>query len=227
MLVVPRDAVVLEGEQAYVLVQRGGRFERQDVGVGAVGATDAVVDAAASRKASPSRATPRRCSTRPGGRADGRRAEVPRTLIAVVVIAVVDRRRGGRDERPSAAAIPNVTTVDVTHGDFVDYIQIRGDIRPAKSIVLAAPLQSGGDLQITKLVKNGATVKKGDIVVEFDATTLQQRLAERRSDLKSAEGEIDAGPGAAEDQRRGAQDGADEGASTTSSERSSISASAI
>src|SRR5262249_23312806 len=87
--------------------------------------------------------------------------------------------------------IPNATTVDVTHGDFVDFIQIRGDIRPAKSIVLDAPLQSGGDLQITKLVKNGATVKKGEIVVEFDATTLEQRLAERQSDLKSAEGEIE------------------------------------
>ena len=74
----------------------------------------------------------------------------------------------------------------MTHGDFVDYIQIRGDIRPAKSIVLAAPLQSGGDLQIVKLVKNGAAVKKGDVLVEFDATTLQQRLLERQSDLKPA-----------------------------------------
>jgi HlyD family secretion protein len=112
-----------------------------------------------------------------------------RTLIAIVVIAVVI---AGAAVAMNALgeSIPNVTTVDVTHGDFVDFIQIRGDIRPAKSIALDAPLQSGGDLQITKLVKNGATVKKGDIVVEFDATTLEQRLAERRSDLKSAEGEI-------------------------------------
>jgi HlyD family secretion protein len=43
MLVVPRDAVIADGEQAYVMVQRGGKFERQDVGVGEVGATDAVV----------------------------------------------------------------------------------------------------------------------------------------------------------------------------------------
>jgi HlyD family secretion protein len=87
--------------------------------------------------------------------------------------------------------IPNITTAEVTRGDFVDYIQIRGDIRPAKSIQLAAPLEAGGELQIVKLVKNGAAVKKGDIVVEFDATTLNQRLMERRSELKTAEGEIE------------------------------------
>ena len=86
---------------------------------------------------------------------------------------------------------PNVTTAEVTRGDFVDYIQIRGDIRPAKSIVLAAPLQAGGEMQIVKLVANGAVVKKGDVVVEFDATSLQQRLQERQSELKTADGEIE------------------------------------
>src|SRR5262252_4462611 len=103
-------------------------------------------------------------------------------VAAIAAAAVAMKAVGG--------AAPNATTVAVTHGEFVDYIQIRGDIRPAKSIVLAAPLQSGGDLQIVKLVKNGAAVKKGDILVEFDATQLTQRLAERQSDLKSAEGEI-------------------------------------
>jgi HlyD family secretion protein len=112
-----------------------------------------------------------------------------RALIVVAVIVVVAAAAVAMTAVGSGA--PNITTVEVTHGDFVDYIQIRGDIRPAKSIVLSAPLQSGGDLQITKLVKNGATVKKGDVLVEFDATALEQRLAERRSDLKSAEGEIE------------------------------------
>jgi multidrug efflux pump subunit AcrA (membrane-fusion protein) len=113
-----------------------------------------------------------------------RRVLVIVAVVAVVALAAVAMNAVGD-------SVPNVTTVDVTHGDFVDFIQIRGDIRPAKSIVLSAPLQSGGDLQITKLVKNGATVKKGDVLVEFDATSLQQRLAERQSDLKSAQGEID------------------------------------
>ena len=42
-LVVPRDAVVLEGEQPYVMVQRGGRLQRQDVAVGATSAHEAIV----------------------------------------------------------------------------------------------------------------------------------------------------------------------------------------
>jgi len=44
-LVVPRDAIVLEGEQAYVRVQRGGKFDRQDVTVGSMNTHEAVVTA--------------------------------------------------------------------------------------------------------------------------------------------------------------------------------------
>ena len=40
---VPRDSVVSDGEQAYVMVQRGGRFERQDVVLGAASTYQAVV----------------------------------------------------------------------------------------------------------------------------------------------------------------------------------------
>jgi HlyD family secretion protein len=43
VLVVPRDSVVLEGEQAFVRVQRGGRFERQEVGVGAMNTHEIVI----------------------------------------------------------------------------------------------------------------------------------------------------------------------------------------
>jgi multidrug efflux pump subunit AcrA (membrane-fusion protein) len=115
----------------------------------------------------------------------GRRRGVLAALAAIVVAAGV-----GVAMTAGGGAAPDVTTLPVVKGDFIDYIQIRGDIRPAKSIVLNAPVQSGGDLLITKLVKNGTSVKKGDVLVEFDATTLQQRLQERQSDLKSAEADI-------------------------------------
>jgi multidrug efflux pump subunit AcrA (membrane-fusion protein) len=106
-------------------------------------------------------------------------------LAAIVVAAAV-----GVAMTAGGGSTPDVTTLPVVKGDFIDYIQIRGDIRPVKSIVLNAPVQSGGDLLITKLVKNGTSVKKGDILVQFDATTLDQRLQERQSDLKAAEADI-------------------------------------
>jgi len=43
-LVVPRDAVVVEGEHAYVRVKRGGSFERQDVTLGAMNTHEVVVN---------------------------------------------------------------------------------------------------------------------------------------------------------------------------------------
>ena len=116
-----------------------------------------------------------------------------KSLIGVAVAAVAAVVIGGAAVAMNArtATIPNVTTSAVTRGDFVDYIQIRGDIRPAKSIVLAAPLQAGGDMQILKLVKNGGAVKQGEVVVEFDATMLRQRLQDRRSELTQALKEIE------------------------------------
>ena len=103
--------------------------------------------------------------------------------VAVVVIA------GGFVMATRADVAPNVPMIDVVRGDFVDYLQLRGDIRPAKSIVLSAPTQAG-ELQIVKLAKNGTPVKAGDVLVEFDATTLKQRMQEKLSELKQSDAEI-------------------------------------
>ena len=42
-LVVPRDAVAFDGEQAYVSVRRGSRFERQGVSLGGMNAHEIVI----------------------------------------------------------------------------------------------------------------------------------------------------------------------------------------
>jgi multidrug resistance efflux pump len=44
-IVVPRDAIVMEGEHAYVRVQRGSRFDRQEVTLGTINTHEAVVTA--------------------------------------------------------------------------------------------------------------------------------------------------------------------------------------
>src|SRR5215470_6269254 len=83
-------------------------------------------------------------------------------------------------------AAPAVPTAEVKRGEFVDYVQIRGEIKALHSVQLTAP-SIPGDLQIVKLVPTGTMVKAGDVVVQFDTTTLANTLAQKQSELKSAE----------------------------------------
>jgi RND family efflux transporter MFP subunit len=85
---------------------------------------------------------------------------------------------------------PSVPTAEVRRGEFVEYVSVRGDVKALRSIQLAAP-SIAGDLQIIKLAPMGAMVKKGDVVVQFDPTTLQATLDQKRSELKSSEADID------------------------------------
>jgi len=78
----------------------------------------------------------------------------------------------------------------VTRGSFTDYLTLRGDIRPLRSVVLAAP-SSGGDLQIVGLLKNGAAAARGDVVVQFDASLQERTLDQNASVLKQAEANLE------------------------------------
>ena len=85
---------------------------------------------------------------------------------------------------------PSVPTLIIQRGEFVDSVEFRGEIKALKSIGINAPAEAG-ELQILKIAADGAQVKKGDAIVEFDKTKPQQELAEFRSGYKSAEAEID------------------------------------
>jgi HlyD family secretion protein len=89
----------------------------------------------------------------------------------------------------SRGSVGTIPTTIVKRSAFVDYLPVRGEIRPVRSIVLTAP-SSGTDLQILQLATNGATVAPGDVVIQFDSTTQQRNLEQRQSELKQAESEI-------------------------------------
>ena len=89
----------------------------------------------------------------------------------------------------SHAAANTLPTAEVRSGEFVEYISIHGEIKARNSKTLTAP-SSAGDLQIIKLAHTGQQVKAGNVVVQFDTTTLQRTLEQKRTDLASAEAEI-------------------------------------
>jgi HlyD family secretion protein len=105
--------------------------------------------------------------------------------IALIAIAAL-----GAFAATRRTTVPDFPTVAVTRGEFVDTLEIRGEIRPLKSIVLSSPMQSG-DLQILKLAKSGTMVKPGDVLVRFDPSTLQRTIQEKQSEVKQADAEIE------------------------------------
>jgi HlyD family secretion protein len=105
------------------------------------------------------------------------------SLVAVAVLVGVFATATRTSE-------PDLPTVEVKKGEFVDTLEIRGDIKPFKSIVLTSPMQSG-ELQIVKLAKNGAMVTPGDLLVQFDGSTLQRTIQEKQSELRQSDAEIE------------------------------------
>jgi HlyD family secretion protein len=98
-----------------------------------------------------------------------------------------------------------IPTATVKEADLQVKVLTTGALRPKESRVIAAPPIAGGTLQIIKLARFGASVHKGDVVLEFDPTEQEYNLAQSRSDLQQAEQEIvkakaDAAVQAAEDQ---------------------------
>ena len=112
----------------------------------------------------------------------------PRNAIVILIVAVV--AIAGGFVAVGRGSAPDVPMSTVARGDFIDRLEIRGEIRPVKSLVLSSPLQSG-ELQIIKLVKSGTIVKPGDVLVQFDGSTLQRTIQEKQSELRQAEAEIE------------------------------------
>jgi RND family efflux transporter MFP subunit len=85
---------------------------------------------------------------------------------------------------------PNFPSTTVERGTFIDAVQVRGEIKAGRSITIIAP-SDAGDLRITKLVRTGTQVKRGDVLIEFDASTVARTVDEKRSEVRGFEAEME------------------------------------
>src|SRR5579872_5851509 len=102
---------------------------------------------------------------------------------AIAIMAAVALLLGAWAFSRGPALVP---TAVVELGEFADAVPLHGELQVRKSVSISAPA-GAGDLQIVKIAEDGAPVKQGDIVVQFDATKIEQDLAQYRSALKSSE----------------------------------------
>lgn len=85
---------------------------------------------------------------------------------------------------------PRLNTAEVLRGEYVDVVEVRGQVRPVKSVIVTAPMQAG-DLQILSIVKNGTLIKAGEVAIEFDGSVLQRTILDRQAELKQALAELE------------------------------------
>jgi len=108
--------------------------------------------------------------------------------LAVIIVVLVSVGTIGAMRLMSRP--PAVPTAEVKTGEFVDSLQLRGEMKALRSIPISCPADTG-DLQIVKIASDGVQVNKGDVIVEFDKTKTEQDLAQYRSVLKAARAEIE------------------------------------
>jgi len=82
----------------------------------------------------------------------------------------------------------DVPVAKVRRADFVISVRARGEIRSTRSVILTAPQVP--DTRIVKLIESGRPVKKGQVVVEFDAAQQEQNVLERTTTVRTADSEI-------------------------------------
>ena len=90
-------------------------------------------------------------------------------------------------KKSGLSAIPSV---EVERGEFVDYMELRGEVTVGSSNVIRAP-SNAGDLQLLKLIPTGTAVQKGDVVASFDPTNVERNMEQFQAALKQAEAEIE------------------------------------
>jgi HlyD family secretion protein len=81
-----------------------------------------------------------------------------------------------------------VAVAKVRRGDFVVSVRTRGEIASVQSLVLTAPQIPNP--RIVRLAEDGKAVKKGDVVVEFDAAQEEQTYLEKANGIKGVDSEI-------------------------------------
>jgi HlyD family secretion protein len=84
----------------------------------------------------------------------------------------------------------DIPVATVKQSDVQLQVNTTGELRSTRTAAAIAPPVAGDTLQIIHLAKTGMSVKAGDVVVAFDPTEQEYKLAQNRSDFDQAGQEI-------------------------------------
>ncbi|MBN1293239.1 MAG: HlyD family secretion protein [Candidatus Latescibacteria bacterium] len=102
-------------------------------------------------------------------------------IIVTIFILGLQVRSGASD----------VTTYTVTSGEFMIDIRERGDLEATSNVIVSVPSNVYRDIRIKALVADGSTVKKGDLLVQFDTSEAEENVTERKDRLETAQRDLE------------------------------------
>ena len=126
---------------------------------------------------------------RPAGAAVGLAASV----LAVVVSASGCRATPVDAQARTAESGGRQDSVTVSRRDFVRSVRLSGTVEAVQSTTVSAPRLSGPNtmsLVITRLIRPGSAVKRGDLIVEFDRQQQITNALDRRAEFQELEQQI-------------------------------------
>ena len=94
------------------------------------------------------------------------------------------------ERRHAAGRVAPPVELSVVRGDLVDRVLLTGELEASKSTALVVPRTEVHELAIRWMAEDGAEVKAGDKVLEFDNSAFVSRLEEQRQAVISAENDL-------------------------------------
>jgi len=114
---------------------------------------------------------------------------VRRWLVPLVLLAGAGWL-GVRTLRPGAE-LRDVPVFTVVEAPFTRAVLAEGVLKPVKTTVVSAPSEGREPLMIAWMAEDGDPVKKGQVVVRFDALEVTKRLADGQADRAAADSRIE------------------------------------
>jgi multidrug efflux pump subunit AcrA (membrane-fusion protein) len=84
-----------------------------------------------------------------------------------------------------------VATFEVRPGRFVREVEATGALKAVKATPVIVPLESGRAQKVAFLARDGAHLRKGDTIAEFDPYEAERQAADGQADLTAARAKID------------------------------------
>jgi HlyD family secretion protein len=112
--------------------------------------------------------------------------------VAVVLVFLLVRQATGSKNTTLAEGLQRTAVVE--RKDLIRSLRFHGIVEAVESHGVAAPRLSGeglGQLIITKLIKNGSSVHKGDVLVEFDRQSQERVVLDKQAEYRDLAGQME------------------------------------